>query len=79
MMDLGQVKDVVGVSRLSHDRQAGDFAAGIELQPEGLQDTRLNTPVHEPDGEGDQPVHAGPSPLQEQARPLLAAGHQGML
>jgi hypothetical protein len=50
---------------IMHDRQASDLATRIELRPQGLQDARLNAPVHESDGEGHQAVHAGPSPLEE--------------
>jgi hypothetical protein len=78
MMEFREMKDVVGVSGLTHDRQASDLAARIELQTQGLQHTRFDAPVHESDGEGHQAVYAGSPSFQEQARPLLAAGHQGM-
>jgi hypothetical protein len=65
MQELEQVEHGLSSSGFAHQREAGGFAAGVNLQAQGLKVRSFGLTVDEPDNERQDAMDACPATVEE--------------
>jgi hypothetical protein len=80
MVEVGQEQHCrLSVIPFENNRNARRFAAGIKLDPDGLQRAVFDLAVNQPDCERVSSDDAGTALLQQDSCPLLGTRHQWFL